>query len=413
MSSNKDYGVTKGNITALIAIYLVYGLAQASNEFRILFLKNQGLTATECGRVLAAASLLCVFAGPIASALADKLRSRRIVYMISSSLWIISVIGLLFLGKYKVAGFVLCAGFIPLISVFDPITYNMIEASGVNASMKVEKLDFSIIRVCLSIGYCLINFAYTPLVVRFGPAFPFACTGVFVIILLILSPSLRVFETETASRSGAEKKKLEPGRLFKSYYLVTFLALCFIQALGSCSGSFLIYLMDEIGMDQALVGTASGIRVVGEIILLLLMPFIKKKLSLPFLQAVAICMSLIQLVLCLTAKSPAQVFAALAVGGSSVGIMLGSRALYLRALAPEGLDTLTITLYSTMFSVGNIVMNFFSGSIVDRSGVHALYRLSIVFYLIWMVVFFGSWIIGKYVLKKEPVIPLFSPWRRR
>lgn len=403
--------IGKKQIVALFSIYVIYGLAQASNEFRTLFLKEQGMTATECGRVLATASLLTVFAGPLASALADKLRSRRKVYLISASLWLLSLVALLLVGQYNIAGFLLCAGIMPLMSVFDPITYNMIEASGVNASMMVQKLDFSIIRVALSIGYCLINFAYTPLVSRFGPAMPFTCTAVLVVVLLILSGTLKAFETEQRAEVLKEKKQLNVKRIFTNYYLMSFLILGLILAMGSSSGSYLVYLMNEIGMDTALVGTASGIRVAGEILMMLSLTLVKKKVSVPLLQAVAVCISMAQMIIYMTVREPYIILAALALGGAAGGITIGTRAVYLRSLAPEGLDTLTITLFSSVNSAGHVVMSLLGGIIVDNQGVFALYRISLIFMAIWVVMYLGSWAFGKYVLKKEPPMPMMRVYR--
>ncbi len=403
--------IGKKQIVALFSIYVIYGLAQASNEFRTLFLKEQGMTATECGRVLATASLLTVFAGPLASALADKLRSRRKVYLISASLWLLSLVALLLVGQYNIAGFLLCAGIMPLMSVFDPITYNMIEASGVNASMMVQKLDFSIIRVALSIGYCLINFAYTPLVSRFGPAMPFTCTAVLVVVLLILSGTLKAFETEQRAEVPKEKKQLNVKRIFTNYYLMSFLILGLILAMGSSSGSYLVYLMNEIGMDTALVGTASGIRVAGEILMMLSLTLVKKKVSVPLLQAVAVCISMAQMIIYMTVREPYIILAALALGGAAGGITIGTRAVYLRSLAPEGLDTLTITLFSSVNSAGHVVMSLLGGIIVDNQGVFALYRISLIFMAIWVVMYLGSWAFGKYVLKKEPPMPMMRVYR--
>lgn len=403
--------IGKKQIVALFSIYVIYGLAQASNEFRTLFLKEQGMTATECGRVLATASLLTVFAGPLASALADKLRSRRKVYLISGSLWLLSLVALLLVGQYNIAGFLMCAGIMPLISVFDPITYNMIEASGVNASMMVQKLDFSIIRVALSIGYCLINFAYTPLVSRFGPAMPFTCTAVLVVVLLILSGTLKAFETEQRAEVLKEKKQLNVKRIFTNYYLMSFLILGLILAMGSSSGSYLVYLMNEIGMDTALVGTASGIRVAGEILMMLSLTLVKKKVSVPLLQAVAVCISMAQMIIYMTVREPYIILAALALGGAAGGITIGTRAVYLRSLAPEGLDTLTITLFSSVNSAGHVVMSLLGGIIVDNQGVFALYTISLIFMAIWVVMYLGSWAFGKYVLKKEPPMPMMRVYR--
>lgn len=183
------------SITSLLAVYIIFGFAQASNEFRVLFLESLGMSATECGQVLAASSLLSAFARPLAGALADKLRSRRIVYIGAVFSWI-AVLALMLLTQHvRLAGFLLCAGIVPLLSVSEPVTYGMIEAAGVNATLQNPNLDFSLIRVCLSAGYSLINFLYTPIVNRFGPTAPFLCTVVFAAIMLTSSGTLGRFET--------------------------------------------------------------------------------------------------------------------------------------------------------------------------------------------------------------------------
>lgn len=232
----------------------------------------------------------------------------------------------------------------------------------------------------------------------------------FVVVLLLLSGSLKTFETEPV-RAVKEKKKLELSRLFKNYYLVTFLVLALILSLGSSTGPYLVYLMKEINMDTTLVGTASGIRVVGEIVIMISLTFIKRRISIPLLQAIAVTITLSQVVIYMTVKNPAVIMAALILGGVSSGIVLGTRAVYLRTLAPEGLDTLTITSYSSVHALGSMIMSLAGGIIIDKSGVFTLYRISVVFIVSWLVLYFALWIFGKYVLKKEPPMPMLRPFR--
>ena len=395
-------------IAPLLSIYVIFGFAQASNEFRVLFLENLGMTATECGRILALSGLLTAVSRPLAGALADKLRSRRVVYIGAVLLWIALLGAMLLMQHIRLAGFLLCAGIIPLLSVSEPVTYGMIEAGGVNATIQNPKLDFGLIRVFLSAGYSLINFLYTPIVERFGPTAPFFCTLIFAAVMLLLSGSLRRFETApTEKKEQANRGKLQIGRLFQNYYLITFVLLNFVCALGSHTQNYIYYLIDAIGLDGSLVGVAIGIRVVGEIIIMPLVPLLRRKISLPMLQALACVFRLLQMILFITCKNPVVILGGTVLNGFAAGVSLATSAVYLRMMAPEGLDTTTLSLSTVMMNLGAIVINLVSGVIVDTMGIFAVYRVSLAFLLLWFVLYFGTWAFGVYVLKKRPPVPMF------
>ena len=395
-------------IAPLLSIYIIFGFAQASNEFRVLFLESLGMSATECGRILAVSCLLTAVSRPLAGALADKLRSRRVVFMSSLLLWMAVLVLMLCTQHVRVAGFLLCAGIVPLLSVSEPVTYGMIEASGVNATLMNPKLDFSLIRVCLSAGYSLINFLYTPIVNRFGPTAPFVCTLIFAAAMLAFSGSMRRFETVPEKKEEkVGRNKLQIGRLFRNYYLITFVLLNFVMALGSHTQNYIYYLIDAIGLDGSLVGVAIGIRVVGEIIIMPLVPLMKRRISLPMLQALACVFRMLQMVLFITCRNPVIILGGTVLNGFAAGVSLASTAVYLRMMAPEGLDTTTLSLSTVMMNLGSILINLVSGVIVDTLGIFAVYRFSFAFLLLWLVLYFGTWAIGVYVLKKKPPMPMF------
>ena len=395
-------------IAPLLSIYIIFGFAQASNEFRVLFLESLGMSATECGRILAVSCLLTAVSRPLAGALADKLRSRRVVFMSSLLLWMAVLVLMLCTQHVRVAGFLLCAGIVPLLSVSEPVTYGMIEASGVNATLMNPKLDFSLIRVCLSAGYSLINFLYTPIVNRFGPTAPFVCTLIFAAAMLAFSGSMRRFETVPEKKEEkVGRNKLQIGRLFRNYYLITFVLLNFVMALGSHTQNYIYYLIDAIGLDGSLVGVAIGIRVVGEIIIMPLVPLMKRRISLPMLQALACVFRMLQMVLFITCRNPVIILGGTVLNGFAAGVSLASTAVYLRMMAPEGLDTTTLSLSTVMMNLGSILINLVSGVIVDTLGIFAVYRFSFAFLLLWLVLYFGTWAIGVCVLKKKPPMPMF------
>ena len=395
-------------IAPLLCIYVLYGFAQAANEFRVLFLEGLGMTATECGRVLATAGLLTAISRPLAGALADKLRSRRVVYIGALICWMAVLVLMLLTQRVRLAGFFLCAGIVPLISMFEPVTYGMVEASGVNATIQNPKLDFSLIRVCLSIGYSFINFLYTPIVNRFGPTAPFVCTMLFIAVMLALSGSMRRFETASAvQKQQVTRNKLQIGRLFQNYYLISFVLLNFVLSLGSHTQSYLCYLIDSIGLDSSFVGIAIGIRVIGEIIIMPLVPLLKRWISLPMLQILACIFRIFQMILFVFCKNPIVILFGTVLNGFAGGVSLASTAVYLRMMAPKGLDTTTLSMSTAMSNVGGIAINLIGGMIVDSMGIFSLYRFSLGFLFLWLVLYSGTWAVGVYVLKKKPPMPMF------
>ena len=246
------------NLIMLVLIFFVYGIGQAIQEYRVLLMSSQGMSAKECGYVLALTSLLVAVARPLSGALADKLRSRRGIFIATSILWIAVMITLALFNHVRIASFLLCAGVIPIMGICNNINYGMVEAEGVQVTMRDGRVDYSIIRMCLSIGYCGINFLYTPIVNRFGITAPFLITAVMVLILLILGISQPNFGRDRVDRKTAVKEKLNFRALFKNYFLITFVLVSFFFYLGNNTSSYLVYLLRELGMNESLLVLLQG-----------------------------------------------------------------------------------------------------------------------------------------------------------
>ena len=79
---------------------------------------------------------------------------------------------------------------------------------------------------------------------------------------------------EAAAQPAPKKEKLQWGKLFKNYYLVTFLIFNIVVFLPSQMYWFLNYLLPEVGGDASAVGTLAGIRTIFEVLGLFIMPFV-------------------------------------------------------------------------------------------------------------------------------------------
>ena len=405
---NREF--SRSGTIRLVFIFAIYGLCQAIQEYRVLLLSDLGMSAAECGYVLAATSLLVVIARPLSGAIADKLRSRRGIFIFINAVWIAVMVTLIFFAQVRIATFVLCAGVIPIMGICNNTSYGMVEAEGVTYCLKNPKVDYSLIRMCLSIGYCGINYLYTPIVNRFGLRAPFVCTMVWVIILMVVSLTDRSFgkyDADSVQTKKAKKEKLDFGELFKSYFLIVFVAASFFQYLGGCTSSYLVYLLREVGMNESAVGIAAGIRVTGEILIMPLVPFLKKKISIPMLQLVACGFQVIQMVVCIFCRVPWILVGIIICSGFAGGITLSTTAVYLRMLAPEKLITTTMSLCSITQNLGSVLSCLFGGIIIEAIGIFSLYKIALGCYLTWYVLYIGTWLIGVYVLKKKPPIPMF------
>ena len=400
----------KKHLFALRLINMFFGSTQAIYAQRVLMMQENGLTPTQIGIILCISSIIGALSPIIGGAIADKLRSKYKVFVIALLGAAATMILAPATAPVKLLGSTLLMITMPMYQVFLPAASNMVESSSVNATYLIDRLDYSRLRIFMSFGYTAANLFYTPLVGKFGINAPFYFSVVFFAAMLLLRNTIGVFENLPEDLENPQAPKEEPtqkldfSKLVKSYYLVTFVLLNILFTCPSSSNSFLSYLLDELKIDSSMIGLVAGIRVFGEVIILFVLPFLKRFLSIPMLQVLAGVLQCIELLSYRFCSGVVSVSLVNLIGGMGWGIALGTAVLYLRVMAPKGLEATANSLWGVSFSISGVIMTFVCGRIIDLSGIFSVFNLGLLIESSWVILFCGSYAFGKYVLKKEPPI---------
>jgi len=414
----------------LALINCFFGMTEATFAFRATFLTANGVTAAQTGVIFAVTSVIGVLAPILGGALADRFLSRYQVFLISL-FGFAFVFGFMPLSAtIRIGSIILAMILMPMIQLFHPVGSVMIATCSVNAVMSRKNVDYSYLRLFMSSGYTIANLAYTPLMKRFGVNVPFYCSLIFFTMIFFLRSSIRDSETVKPApgfteaekkKNRAEKPKAaspESGEprfisILQNYYIVTFVLITVIYAAAGNCFAFLSYMLEEKGIDSANIGVVAGLKVVGEVMAMLVMPSMKKKISLSGLQFLAggfLCLELLSNSL---AGSFGAIIFSEVLGGIGNGIALATAGLYVREMAPKGLEATAQSLWSVGTSFGSIILSLVFGQIVENRGIVANYRFGLLLQFSWLFLFAATLLFGKYVLKKDNVCPLFLIPKKR
>jgi MFS family permease len=407
-----------------LAIF-VFGMSQAVMTYRVAFLQAEGLTATQTGIIISIASAISIFSPMIGGMIADKLRSQYKVFVFAITCCALICAFIPASAKVNIAGSILTVFLIPLFQCFMPVASNTIETTSVNAIILYPNVAYSTVRMFMPLGYLLAGYIYTPIAKTWGLSAPFYFSLFYFAVVFIVCGSFKNFEmsalagkklassAEPVAPRGAPQSSLGLSRIFKSYYLVIFLILNIVFTASSNSSGFYSYLITEFNLDPSLVGAVSSTRFLGEMPILLALPWITRKVSLSMMQIVAASLFALELLLYRFCTDLNSILAVAFISGLGWGSAMGTSAVFLRTMAPEGLEATTAALWNGVASLGSLIMTVVFGRIIDTMGMMAVYKVSFTCEIIWLAVFLFTYFFGKYVLKQQPPVPLFKRAARR
>ena len=388
---------------------IFFGMAEAVFAYRVLFLDTHGLSATSISYVMSAANIVAVVMPMLASLLARKLKSKFKVFVGGVSLMLIACACMPSVAGVRVAGMMLGIIMIPMMTVCMNASMNMLESVSVTASVSYQGFDYSIVRICLAAGYTSANFLFTPIVKALGVNATFYIACIYLVALLVFSGSVRDFENvpPEIAEANAGTRRMEDGTpkdVYGNFYLMLFVCINIFYSIGGTISSYMVYLLQHIKADTSLVGTFTGARVIGEIGMLFLMPWLRRHFSIPKLLVCAAVVACVEMSLYQFVQSPAAVVAVSMMGGMARGLLLGNSLLYLRLMTPDNCESITIALWLVSTSVCSLVGMLVFGPLVDNYGILAVYRFALWANIAWLVLFNGGYLFGKHVLKKPPII---------
>lgn len=394
----------------LLFINLFFGAAESLMIQRATFLSANGLTPSQVGVIFSITNIIGTFSPLIGGALADKVLSRYKMYLISIVGFGLLLFFMPLSAKVRFGGMILSMIFMPMLQIFHPIGSTMIATCSINAVYTVRNVDYSFLRLWMSFGFTIANLCSSPLIDAFGINAPFYLSISFFIIMFLLRSTIRKSETAPESERRAAGVSAGGGgfrTLFRNYYILSFTILAIIYAAAGNCYTYVNYFLKENEIDASRIGIVAGVKVIGEIIVMLLLPRLKHFLSLSGLQALAGIFLCAELVGMLFVKSLLPLLPIVMLGGIGNGISLSSAGLYVRAMAPRGLEATAQALWAMGSNLGGIVLSYICGRIIDTRGVIANYRFGLLLEGLWVLLFVATLLIGRYLLKKPSACPLF------
>ena len=405
--------LTNRKFLRIVLINMFFGMTEALFALRTIFMSSKGLTPTQIGVAFSISNILGTLSPLMGGALADRFFSRYKVFVVSIIGYGLVVALLPVAGGLRIGGLLLAMALIPSLQLFHPIGSTMIATCTINAtfSPEAEGVDYSMFRIWMSVGYTLANFCYTPIMKHLGVNAPFFVALAFFAALLALRASVKDFETVPES-ARVDKRRLNFRGIVGNYYIMTFVIINMLYAAAANCSTYLSYVLEEHRIDPSQIGTVAGVKVVGEVIILLLIPRIKRVFSLSGFQLVAGLFLCTELALMQFARDLVPIALVEMIGGLGQGISLCTAALYVRVMAPRGLEATAHSLWSMGTSLGGIILSYVFGRVVEAHGVLANYRLALGLQVTWLLLFLGTLLFGHYVLRRRNVVPMFFAGRK-
>ncbi len=398
---------TNRNLRQLVLVSLFFGFTEAMYSLRATFLAANGMNPTQVGVMFSITGILGTVAPLLGGVLADRFFTRYKVF-IASLFGFATVIGFTPLSAtVQIGGLILSMFLLPMMHFFHPMLSGMVQTCSINATNGLPGVDYSYLRMFMSLGYVISNVLCTPIMRHFGLNAPYYFVLIFFVGIFVFRKALKENETDRTQHGEIDKKNLPFSAIFKNYYVISFIVIAVLYAAAACCANYTSYMIAFNRLDTSSVTLVTGLKVVGEVAVMLCFPYFRKHFSLSGLQILSgICLFL-ELLLMTHAKTLSQMIFFEMIGGVGNGIALCSAGHYLRAMTPRGLEATAISLWTTGTSLGSILLPLVLGIVIDRSGVVACFTLGTVMEGIWVVLFIGTLLFGKYVLKKENVCPVF------
>ncbi len=383
---------------------MCYGCAAATIGFHVLLLQSQGLPASTVGIVMSVNAALSAIAPPIWGLVADKLRSRYKVFLISAMAAALLSGFIAVSTSIRIMGIVISAFLIPIMSFFRMPGFSMLDAMAMGACQQIKGVEFSSIRVWRSIGMSGMSMLYSLLTEKAGVEIVFVGFAVCSMLVFLMRKNLCQFEP--VGRKSIPLKDMQISRLFKNYYLSVFLILNLLLMVPLNCYQFLAFLITDIGGDTSVIGLIGGIRTAANVLVMFAAPHLKRKVGMPVMMMMASGLFMLEAMLFQLCNSTFSILLICMLGGAAMGLNFATGVNYISLMAPKGLEATSISLYAIGAPTMGIIASVAGGQIITYFGSRAIFLFAFGAVCLWLIIFLLSFYVGRHIFKKEPPVPL-------
>ena len=380
------------------ATEFLYGMVTGTYAINALFLQSYGLSAGLVGLVMGLNMLMGAIGAPIWGLVADKMCSRGKAFAITCLGTALVAALVPTSAAIRIGGTLMVVFFLPGINFFRNATCTLLDGIVVSAGQINHTIHYSTLRMYQSVGYSFISVVYTPIVDTLGIQAPFYITAGLSVLCFFAGKKLQGNDNKNSIENvRMAKKNLSVGRLFHHYYLVVILFLNLLLQFPNNVTQFTSYLLLEIGLEGSLASMVSGLRVLGEITVLVLAVALRRKLTQPVMILLSAACFLIEALLYPFCENLWTVIATNMLGGVGYGFLLGSMVDLVYLLAPMGLESTALALFSAGAPIAGILSTYLGGQILQQSGIYGLYTSCVLLMGIFLVAFICLFWYGYYV----------------
>lgn len=386
------------------ALQFIYWFVMGVGNYHSVYLQEMGVSASTLGMLNAATAACTIVVTPVWGMVSDRIRSMRTIFLLTLAIgsvlfaFIPTVVSLPALTTPMLLLY-LCAVYAfrnPANSFFDSWLVRYSDQKG---------LAYGSIRCFGSLGFTVIGLLITGFISAHGTAWTFPVSSILMVAVFVLS--LFTDDARAAApsaRTPSKKSALNPLALFKDYYFVTFLVFVFLyNIVTNCRGSFLPYLMEEIGIPTSRFGVIGAYIALIEIPMLLAAKPMRRRLPLYVLTSAG-CMgfALSCTLMGLCAGSLGSLLAFETFTGIGSGLIIASAAYYAYTLSPESLKATGQSIYIAATALASIAGNMLGGRLLDDLGARPFYVLIGILGLFAVIFFAAALLLGPKIVKRPP-----------
>jgi PPP family 3-phenylpropionic acid transporter len=358
--------------------FLFFAGAAAIYNYFALFFEARGLSGSQIGVLMASASLVGLFSGPLLSGLADATRRHRLVLTLAIAGNALAIV--LFPTGDGFAMFLLLmlvqslfGG--PIISMVDNATMNMLGD---------ERDKYGRVRLGGTFGWGLGALAMGLIVERTGLRWNFAIYTTLLLIGLLAVQQMHFSDRAAVGSFFGGVRTLLTDRKWIAFLLIVFIAGCGNAAVTS----YLFIYLQRIGTPPFWMGMAITISTAAELPALFFANRMLKRLGARGLLTLGLVVSAVRCVLYGVIGVPwlALVVQLLQFGAFPVLLVAGVS--YAHENAPAGMGATAQSIFGSAFmGFGFAAGGFFGGVLIDYMGVQAMFMVFGVTILLAALVF--------------------------
>ncbi len=316
-----------------------------------------GMNASQIAMITSATPLFSIATQPLLGSIADKVKSPRLVSIVSIIVAILA--NILFIVNHSFIGLLISSGLV--LSIYNAVT-PLTDRIGTAAPY-----DFGKIRIFGSIGYAIsaqINGIIYDSISPYAPYILFIAAAIITLICIYMT-----YDPEVSTKEGEEDSysvKEAYTSLFKNKQFMIFLIInIFFWSSSMCNNTYLSVFFKSVGGNASQVGTYQLIATMFEIPMILASDYFLRRFSYKQMIMFPCIMAIVNFAWYATLPTPTMIIAAFFFKGCAILFTMCQVKLVMELVDPRYVSTAYALMYMAGKGVGTVIVQLVAGNLID------------------------------------------------